>query len=103
LNAHTHFKRKSYSYVVKRAHKKPLNLVGPNVRKFRFQKGLSQSALAARCQRLGWDIDRDTIAIIEGQRRWVGDFELYGLALALKIPLQQLLPTASESIRLLQS
>jgi len=28
-------------------------------------------ALAAKCQRIGWDIERDTIAKIEAQNRWV--------------------------------
>ena len=36
-------------------------------------RGLSQSALAAKCQLTGWDIGRDTIAKIEGQMRWVGE------------------------------
>jgi hypothetical protein len=31
-------------------------------------------ALAAQCQRMGWDITRDTIAKIEAHKRWVGDF-----------------------------
>jgi hypothetical protein len=32
--------------------------------------------LPAKCQRLGWDIGRDTVAKIEAGIRWVGDFEL---------------------------
>jgi hypothetical protein len=45
---------------------------------------LSQAALAAVWQRVGWDIDRNTIAKIEGRLRWVGDFELVYLAKAFK-------------------
>jgi hypothetical protein len=39
-------------------------------------RGLSQPALAAKCQLLGWDVGRDTIAKIGGQTHWVGDAEL---------------------------
>jgi len=60
------------------------NIVGPQVRRLRVAAKLSQAALAAACQRVGWDIDRNTIAKIEGQMRWVGDFELVYLTKALK-------------------
>ena len=32
--------------------------------------------LPAKCQRLDWDIGRDTVAQIEAGNRWVGDFEI---------------------------
>ena len=67
------------------------NIVGPQVRRLRVEAGLSQAALAAACQRLGWDIDRNTIAKIEGRLRWVGDFELVYLAKALDCRAQDLL------------
>ena len=53
---------------------------------------LSQAALAAACQRVGWDIDRNTIAKIEGQMRWVGDFELLYLAKALGCRVEEVWP-----------
>ena len=62
------------------------------MRKFRSQKELSQPALAARCQRMGWDLSRDTLAKIELQSRWVSDFETVFLAQALSVPVQSLLP-----------
>lgn len=64
---------------------KSKNLIGPEVRRLRVQLDLSQSELAAACQRLGWDVTRDTIAKIEGRSRWVGDFELVYLAKILKV------------------
>jgi hypothetical protein len=57
----------------------------------RVAANLSQAALAAACQRIGWDIDRNTIAKIEARRRWVGDFELVYLAKALYCRAQDLL------------
>jgi hypothetical protein len=69
--------------------------------KLRYEQKLSQPELAARCQRLGWNIGRDTIAKIEDQRRWVGDFELVGLSLALKVPVMELFPHKDRSVRLL--
>lgn len=68
------------------------NVVGPQVRRFRDQQGWSQSMLAAKCQLLGWDVSRGIIAAIEGQVRWVGDFELILLAKALRTTPLALLP-----------
>jgi transcriptional regulator with XRE-family HTH domain len=70
--------------------KKGLNIIGKQVRRLRYQRGLSQPELAASCQRLGWDIERDTIAKIEATSRWVGDHELLKLARALEVPLDAL-------------
>ena len=66
------------------------NIVGPKVRQLRYASGLSQPALAAKCQWMGWDIGRDTIAKIEGQTRWVGDAELVHLARSLGVTLERL-------------
>lgn len=62
------------------------------MRKIRSQNGLTQPALAARCQRMGWDLSRDTLAKIELQSRWVADFEVVFLAHALGVSHLALLP-----------
>jgi transcriptional regulator with XRE-family HTH domain len=71
---------------------RPRNIIGPQLRRLRSAAGLSQPALAAKCQRIGWDIERDTIAKIEGQTRWVSDAELVMLAKCFGISFDQLLP-----------
>jgi len=68
------------------------NLVGPQIRRIRCEQGLSQPALAAKCQRLGWDVGRDIIARIEAGIRLVTDSELVFLAGALGAPLVSLFP-----------
>jgi transcriptional regulator with XRE-family HTH domain len=68
------------------------NLVGAQVRRIRFEQRLSQPALAAKCQRLGWDVGRDIIARIESQIRLVTDSELVFLSRALRVPLSSLFP-----------
>jgi ribosome-binding protein aMBF1 (putative translation factor) len=68
------------------------NLSGPNVRKYRDQLGLSQEELAAKCQRMGWDIGRGVIAKIETGTRCVDDIELVKLAKALGITILDLIP-----------
>jgi transcriptional regulator with XRE-family HTH domain len=71
---------------------RPRNIVGPQVRRLRSAAGLSQPALAAKCQRTGWDIERDTIAKIEGQTRWVSDAELVMLARCFAVTIEALFP-----------
>jgi transcriptional regulator with XRE-family HTH domain len=75
-----------------------LNIVGPEVRRLRNAAGMSQMQLAATCQRIGWDVERDTISKIEGGRRWVGDFELVHLARALRAPMVDLFPVRVQGV-----
>jgi transcriptional regulator with XRE-family HTH domain len=77
---------------VAKAAKTPKNIVGPQVARLRYQAGLSQTDLAAKCQRAGWDASRGMIAGIEGQVRCVIDSELVVLAQVLGVPLEGLLP-----------
>jgi hypothetical protein len=68
------------------------NLVGPVVRKLRYQRGMTQAMLTARCNRAGWDVGENTIAKIEAQFRCVTDNEIVVLARALGVPVQALFP-----------
>jgi transcriptional regulator with XRE-family HTH domain len=70
----------------------PQNIVGPTVRKLRYQKGWTQAILTARCSRVGWDISENTIAKIEAQIRCVTDREVAVLAQALGVELSALFP-----------
>ena len=71
----------------------PLNLVGPQVRKLRSQKGWTQDALAARLQLRGWDVSRESVAKLEGQFRRVPDCELLFLSKVLGAKLTDLFPS----------
>jgi len=68
------------------------NIVGTQVRKIRTSQGLSQPELAAKCQRIGWDVGRDIIARIEAGIRFVTDSELLLLARALNVEVASLFP-----------
>jgi transcriptional regulator with XRE-family HTH domain len=70
---------------------RPLNLVGPNVRRLRNSRGLSQAKLATQCQLLGWDITREGIAKIEGRVRHVDDFEMAHLCRVFGVKAEVLL------------
>jgi transcriptional regulator with XRE-family HTH domain len=77
------------------------NLCGPAVKKARFLLELSQEQLAAKGQRMGWDVSRDVLAKIEGQSRWVSDIELVLLAELLEIDAKELLYPARKALRLI--
>ena len=71
------------------------NIVGPNVRSRRIAAGLSQEALVARCNMLGWDLARGTLAKIETRLRRINDAEAVLLARALNCHIQDLTRKAS--------
>jgi transcriptional regulator with XRE-family HTH domain len=68
------------------------NVIGPQVRRIRSAQEMTQDALAARLQRAGWDVSRTSLAKIEAQLRWVADCELYFLAVALGVSMEDLFP-----------
>ncbi len=74
--------------------KEPRNVIGAELQKVRLEKGLSQTELAAICQRQGWDISRNVIAKIEAKTRCVTDFEILLLADALKHSAASFFPRA---------
>ena len=69
-----------------------LNLVGPQVRKWRDNRGWSQETMASKLQLLGWSISRHSLAKLELGLRRVSDCELYFLAKVLRIDLRDLFP-----------
>ena len=77
----------------------PRNIAGPQVRRLRSQQGITQQAFAEKCQRMGWDLSRDTLAKVESQMRWLSDFELAFLAEVLAVPLDLLLPERGAVLR----
>jgi hypothetical protein len=68
------------------------NIVGPVVRRIRYQRGMTQAMLTARCSSVGWDVGENTIAKIEAQIRCVTDTEITFLAKALRVKVQDIFP-----------
>ena len=68
------------------------NLIGTQVSKARYDLGLSQAGLAAKCQRKGWDLSRDVLARIESGIRGITDKEMAIFCDVLGMPVQELLP-----------
>ncbi len=69
-----------------------LNLVGPQIRRLRYQQGDSQADFVVKIQLKGWDISRQGLAKIESQVHKVSDKELLYFADALKVPVAELYP-----------
>ena len=80
----------------------PQNLIGWQVRRLRLQQRLTQPALAARCQVVGYDLSRESLAKIEGRIRTVTDAEVALLAQALRVPFILLYPPEEDLLRLLK-
>ncbi|EJC6779674.1 helix-turn-helix domain-containing protein [Vibrio parahaemolyticus] len=69
-----------------------VNVVGAQVRKLRKQQKLTQEQLSARCNVIGLDISRGTLAKIEAGVRKVIDMEIVQLAIALRVEESDLFP-----------
>ena len=73
--------------------KSPLmNLAGREIARRRTSKGLTQEFLTARCQVLGWEVERGTLAKVEAGLRQITDWELWVLASALELTVTDILP-----------
>ncbi|MGH7950305.1 MAG: helix-turn-helix domain-containing protein [Limisphaerales bacterium] len=75
---------------------KVLNVVGPQVRKLRNQRGWTQEIFAQKLQLAGWDVSRVSLAKLESRLRWVSDCELLFLAKVLSVPVKDLFPPGLE-------
>lgn len=67
------------------------NLVGARVTKARMDQGIKQKELLARLQTSGVDLNASGLSKLEGQVRYVGDYELVALADALHVSVDWLL------------
>jgi len=67
------------------------NIVGPNIRRARSNKGWSQQQLAVKLQVAGLDIRRSGVGKIESQLRGVSDKDLFYLLTVLELSLEDLL------------
>ena len=68
------------------------NIVGPQIRRLRYNRGWSQAKFAFRLQLAGLDISRESLAKVEGQIHTVLDHELPFYATALGVGIEQLYP-----------
>ncbi len=68
------------------------NIIGPQVRRLRYKRGLKQRELAAKLERIGWQIDRAGVAKIEARLMKVSDFQQLYLAHVLKVGILDLFP-----------
>ncbi|MDF1849522.1 MAG: hypothetical protein P1U85_01720 [Verrucomicrobiales bacterium] len=76
------------------------NCIGPQVRRLRMEKTLTQDQFAARLQLAGLhSLDRVAVAKVESQIRSVFDYEIVIIAAELGVEPEKLLP----SIRSLKS
>jgi transcriptional regulator with XRE-family HTH domain len=78
--------------------KRSKNISGPGIATIRKEKGMTQIELAEKCQALGINLDRASIAKIENGLRCVLDYELAGIACVLKTPPARLLNTGVREI-----
>ena len=79
-----------------------LNVIGTRLRQLRMESGLTQEQLAAKCGVLGWDVSSGTLAKVETHLRSTFDCELIILAKALRVTVNELIPSKLNKVSLLQ-
>ncbi|WP_461482160.1 helix-turn-helix domain-containing protein [Porticoccus sp.] len=62
-----------------------MNQIGPKIRELREKAGMTQEQLAARCNLVGLNISRGTLAKMESQVRRITDEEVGLMAKALNV------------------
>jgi len=77
-------------------------MIGPELRRIRYERGFTQPDLVTLLQLRGWDISRETYSKIEAQLRWISDFELLFLATVLNVPVLELFPQQKRKEKMLQ-
>ena len=70
----------------------PTNIIGKEISRLRNGLNISQEQLSAKCQRVGLDISRGTLAKMEAGVRCISDGEAFLLALALGVGVGDLFP-----------
>jgi transcriptional regulator with XRE-family HTH domain len=70
------------------------NIIGPQVRRLRSQRGWSQEQLAAKLQIAGSDISRSALAKIETRLQWMRDYQLAYLLSVFRVDYADLYPTS---------
>jgi transcriptional regulator with XRE-family HTH domain len=68
------------------------NLIGPQVRRLRWLRKMSQALLAEKLQDMGWNISRARIARIEAGEACVSDIEYFLFAKVFGVKMDALLP-----------
>src|SRR2546425_9475006 len=79
---------------------KYLNIVGPQIRKLRYEQAWTQNLLATKLQILGWDIDRVGVAKIESRLVHVDDYELLYFTNVFNVGLANLFPKIDATRRI---
>lgn len=75
------------------------NLIGPQIRKIRYQKQMTQDQLAIRLQMAGFDLTRGSVAKIESRISKVKDYELFYFTRVLGVTLADLFPPIDQNKR----
>jgi len=73
------------------------NLVGGKVEALRKKKGMKQKDLLAQLQVRGVDMNASALSKLEGQIRYVTDFELIALSDILEVSVNYLLGISEEN------
>lgn len=66
------------------------NVVGKNIERLRKEKGIKQKDFIAKIQLLGCDMNPTSYSKLEGQVRIATDKEVYAIAKALGISIEEL-------------
>ncbi len=76
-----------------------MNVIGNLLKKYRIENGLSYEKLSAKLELIGISIHKQSLYDIENNKRTVKDFELFGIAYALGIDVNDLLKDISDKFK----
>ena len=67
-----------------------VNIIGKNVERIRKERGIKQKDFISKLQTMGLDINPTSYSKLEGQLRLANDKEVYTIAKALNVTMEEL-------------
>lgn len=76
-----------------------LNVSGKHIKELRMKNHLSLSELSTKLALIGIDIPKPSLHKIEIGKRIIKDYELFGLVLVFKTPIEEFLTNFTEDLK----
>ena len=76
-----------------------MNVIGRLLKEYRIKKDLSYEKLSAKLELMGISIHKQSLYDIENNKRTVKDYELFGLSMVFKVPIEDFISDFMDNLK----